>query len=166
MMFPSFLDANTRPDWILALRRYLLFSLLGHFVWEAAHTQLYTISMQGNWSEIAFAVVHCTGGDLLIATSTVLLALFLVGDANWPHARARGVIACAIVLGVGYTAFSEWLDISVREAWAYREIMPLVPVLGVGLTPFLQWIVVPFFAYWLAVRGRPRNNDSAEIAHG
>ncbi len=40
----------------------------------------------------------------------------------------------------------------IREAWAYREIMPIIPVLDAGLTPQLQWLAVPTLAYWAAVR--------------
>jgi hypothetical protein len=50
-------------------------------------------------------------------------------------------------MGVGYTIFSEWLNIVVREAWAYRDIMPVIPIIDAGLTPFLQWLVVPTAAY-------------------
>ena len=99
-----------------------------------------------------FAVVHCTGGDLLIAMSTLLLALFLVGVHAWPSERAGRVLLLAVALGVSYTIFSEWLNIVIRAAWAYRDIMPVVPVIDAGLTPLLQWIIVPTLAYWAATR--------------
>jgi hypothetical protein len=57
------------------------------------------------------------------------------------------VLLAAVAMGVGYTIFSEWLNIVVREAWAYRDIMPVIPVIDAGLTPFLQWLVVPTAAY-------------------
>jgi hypothetical protein len=43
--------------------------------------------------------------------------------------------------------FSEWLNIEVRGAWAYRDTMPVIPVIGMGLSPFLQWIIVPILAF-------------------
>lgn len=135
------------PDWLAVLRRYFQFSLIGHLLWEIAHTPLYTIWTEGSAGEIAFAIVHCTGGDLMITFSTLFLALFVFGRPNWPQERATPVFLAAVVMGVGYTIFSEWLNITVREAWAYRELMPVVPVIDTGLTPFLQWLVVPTAAY-------------------
>lgn len=148
-------------DWVSALRRYLLFSAAGHLLWEAAHISLYTIWVEGTWGEIGFAILHCTGGDLLIATSTMLLSLLVIGSAAWPFEGARRILAVAVALGVAYTVFSEWLNIVVRAAWAYRDIMPVVPVLDAGLTPLLQWVVVPTAAYLLALRLRP-----SELARG
>lgn len=166
MMAPGSINMENRPDWLFTLRRYFLFSLLGHLLWEAAHIPLYTIWIQGSWREIAFAVVHCTGGDLLIALSALLLALFLFGESRWPLERTRSVLACAMAFGLGYTVFSEWLNIVIRESWAYRDIMPVVPVLDAGLTPVLQWIVVPSVAYALAVRYRPWRGVSTETSNG
>jgi hypothetical protein len=150
-MTDATLTAQARPDWLSVLRRYVLFSAVGHLLWETAHIPLYTIWVEGTWGEIVFAVVHCTGGDLLIAMSALFLALFVVGDASWPLARRHRVLVVALVFGVGYTIFSEWLNIVIRAAWAYRDIMPVVPVIDAGLTPLLQWIVVPTAAYFAAI---------------
>lgn len=139
-------------SWLSVIRRYIVYSAIGHLLWESAHIPLYTIWVDGSWSEIIFAVVHCTGGDLLIAMSTLLLSLFIVGGQAWPAARAGAVLFLAVVIGVAYTVFSEWLNIVIRAAWAYRDIMPVVPVLDAGLTPLLQWMVVPTLAYWAALR--------------
>jgi hypothetical protein len=48
----------------------------------------------------------------------------------------------AILLGLCYTVFSEWLNTQARQSWSYTEAMPLLPPLGTGLTPFLQWLIV------------------------
>jgi len=52
----------------------------------------------------------------------------------------------AILAGLWYTVFSEWLNTQFRQSWSYTEAMPLVPPLGTGLTPFLQWLIVPAVA--------------------
>jgi hypothetical protein len=64
------------------------------------------------------------------------------------------VAALTIVLGVSYTIFSEWLNIVMRAAWAYSDLMPVVSLFGfeVGLSPLVQWIVVPSVAFWWARR--------------
>lgn len=151
-MHDATITGNSQPDWVAVLRRYILYSAAGHLAWETAHIPLYTIWVDGTWGEIGFAILHCTGGDLLIAMSTMMLALFITGGAAWPLEHRRKVLAVALGLGIAYTVFSEWLNIVVRAAWAYRDIMPIVPVFDAGLTPLLQWIVVPAVAYIAAVR--------------
>jgi hypothetical protein len=61
------------------------------------------------------------------------------------------MVFTAIVLGAGYTIFSEWLNVAVRRSWSYTAAMPVVPFLGTGLTPLLQWLIVLSMA--LAVTG-------------
>jgi hypothetical protein len=140
------------PDWPRALRVYLGVIALGDLAWEAAHLPLYTLWETGTAGEKLFAVLHCTGGDLLIALSCLALALISVGDRGWPLYAHRRVAAVTVALGMGYTVFSEWLNIVVRESWAYSDLMPVVPVIETGLSPLLQWLVVPLAALWLARR--------------
>ena len=137
---------------LFTLRRYFLVIALLSLVWEFAHMPLYTLWSTGTAAEIVFAAVHCTGGDILIAMSTFMLSLLIFG-AGWPHRRAavQRVIVLTMVLGVGYTVFSEWLNIVVREAWAYSELMPVIPVINAGLSPVLQWIIIPGLAFAWAV---------------
>lgn len=132
----------------------------GNLVWEVAQVPLYTLWVEGTWREIAYDLAHCTVGDVMIAATTVLLAVTLVGGRAWPERRFWAVAGTAIVLGVGYTIFSEWLNTEVRGAWAYRAAMPRLPVLGTGLTPVLQWLVVPAGAF-LWARAKMRTIRSA-----
>lgn len=131
----------------------MAFVAVANLVWEFAHLPFYTLSETGTTSEIIFAAVHCTGGDILIALSSVMLALFLGGAADWPASRRLRVIALTLFFGLSYTAFSEWLNIEVRQAWAYRDLMPVVPVIGTGLSPILQWITIPMAGFYFALRG-------------
>ena len=141
-------------DWLRGLRGYLAVIAVGDLVWETLHLPLYTIWWTGTVRENAFAVVHCTLGDLLIALSALTLSLALAGNRDWPARRFRRVAALATTFGVGYTVFSEWLNIVVRAAWAYSELMPIIPAFGfdVGLSPVVQWIVVPLLAFRQARR--------------
>lgn len=140
-------------EWLIALRSILLASALGHLAWEIVQLPLYTIWFEGTPTEIVFAIAHCTGGDLLITTSALVAALLVFGR-DWPTDRVayRNVMIAVIVLGVGYTIFSEWLNVNVRGAWAYGPWMPRIPPLGTGLTPLLQWIVVPAGVFLLVRR--------------
>jgi L-cystine uptake protein TcyP (sodium:dicarboxylate symporter family) len=101
---------------------------------------------------MAFAVIHCSVGDVLIALSTLTVALVAVGTMKWPAEGHERVMLATLALGVGYTIFSEWLNIVVRSSWAYSELMPVVPIVGIGLSPLLQWILVPTIALSLARR--------------
>ncbi len=142
------------PQWLATLRGVLLASAVGHLIWEIVQLPLYTISLEGTTPEIVFAVLHCTGGDLLITTSTLVAALLVFGR-HWPAdwIAYRNVMITVIMLGVGYTTFSEWLNANVRGTWAYSPWMPRLPPLGTGLSPLLQWIVVPA-AVFLFMRRR------------
>jgi hypothetical protein len=135
--------------WLTALRWYLVAITAGNLVWELAQLPLYTIWRMGSTADIVFAAVHCTGGDVLIATASLVLALLLCG-AGWPITRRayRRVAALTVALGLAYAVFSEWLNVVVRKSWAYSELMPIVPIVDAGLSPLLQWIVVPLAAFW------------------
>jgi hypothetical protein len=140
------LTARPEPSgafWLAALRRYLPLILVANLAWETVQLPLYTLWQAGSARTIAFAIVHCTLGDGLIAAVSLVLALALVGHADWPRRRFTGVAAAATVLGVGYTVWSEWLNVAVRGAWAYAAAMPRVPPLGTGLAPLAQWLILP-----------------------
>lgn len=133
----------SNANWLRTIRRYILFILVANLIWEFLHLPLYTIWTTGTAGELAFAAIHCTGGDLLIALSALLIALCIFGDENWPNVRFREVFVVTLILGICYTLFSEWLNIEIRESWAYSELMPVIPLINAGLSPILQWIVIP-----------------------
>ncbi len=139
--------------WLTVIRWYLVAIALGNLVWEFAHLPLYTIWRTGRSGEIIFAAVHCTGGDILIGTASLVLALVL-GGGGWPNAPPTylRVAALAVGFGLAYTVFSEWLNVVMRKSWAYSELMPVVPGTNAGLSPLLQWVAIPLVAFWLARR--------------
>lgn len=147
--------------WLVALRRYMAFVAVANLGWEFVHMPLYTLWRAGTVSEIAFAAIHCAGGDVLIALSTLMLSLFLLGDPAWPDRRRGPVITLTLIFGVAYTLFSEWLNIEVRQAWAYSELMPVIPILDAGISPVLQWIVIPLAGFRFALSGRTRRLTTA-----
>lgn len=138
--------------WLGAMRRYIVVSAVAHLVWEVVQLPLYTLWRTGTRGEQAFAVLHCTGGDLLIAGSALLMALIVVGDQRWPDASNLQVAALTVAIGIAYTIYSEWLNTTVRLSWTYTELMPVVPWTGTGLSPLLQWVVVPALALRAASR--------------
>ncbi|MGE0766383.1 MAG: hypothetical protein AB7L90_07960 [Hyphomicrobiaceae bacterium] len=136
-------------DWTTVLRRYLPAAFGLHLAWEVVQLPLYTI-----WSDPvskqAFAVLHCTAGDLMIAGLSLLVALALAATPDWPRSGLRRVWVVLLILGVGYTIYSEWMNVNVRGNWAYAPAMPTLPGIGTGLVPLLQWIVVPTATLWAA----------------
>jgi hypothetical protein len=134
-------------NWLQLLFVYFSVSAVLHLLWEVVQLPLYTIWTKGTAREIAFAVVHCTGGDLLIAALALIAALIAVGHRDWPHQRFVPVAVAGVVIGLSYTVYSEWLNTEVRKSWTYSALMPTLPWLGTGLSPFLQWLVVPTIAF-------------------
>jgi hypothetical protein len=145
--------------WPQALRRYLGVSLVAHLGWETLQLPLYTLWSTGTLRQQAFAIVHCTLGDAMIAGLSLLLALAVFAQAAWPRASVTRVYWASLAFGVGYTIYSEWLNINVRGSWAYSDLMPVVPVIGTGLAPLLQWFVVPTLALWVAIGRAPWADD-------
>jgi hypothetical protein len=132
-----------RGAWLAALRWYLPLTFAANLVWETAQLPLYTLWGEGSAKEIAFAVGHCTGGDVVIALSALVLALVTLGEAGWPEAGFTRVAITATVLAAAYTVVSEWFNTTVPQSWAYTKAMPTLPPLGTGLAPLLQWSVIP-----------------------
>ncbi len=64
------------------------------------HLSLCTTWRSGTPGELAFAVLHCTGGDVLIALSCLLGALLVTGSPGWPRGSFGRVAAIALAVGV------------------------------------------------------------------
>lgn len=151
---------SRNPVWLPAIRIYLGLITVGNLAWEVAHVPLYTIWQSGSAREIGFAVFHCTVGDVLIATACLVMSLLLMGASDWPRRSFKAVAVLAVVGGVAYTVYSEWLNTTVRQSWAYNDWMPVLPLLGTGLSPLLQWLIIPSAAF-IVVHRRLHNEASA-----
>lgn len=126
-----------------------------NLVWEVAQLPLYTLWGEGTPGEIAFAVLHCTGGDALIAAAALAAAILLTRSWCWPSQGWGSVTIIATLIGLGYTVFSEWLNVDLRQSWTYTAAMPRLPPWGTGLGPVLQWLLLPPLAM-LAARPTAR----------
>ena len=149
-------EPSSRSHWLTTIRCYLLASAVGHLAWEMAQLPLYTIWQTGTTWEIATAIAHCTLGDLSIALVTLSLALVAIGSPDWPARRFVAVYATVVILSVGYTVYSEYVNTIVRRNWTYSPLMPALPWIGTGLSPLLQWLIVPSLAFVWSWRTRPR----------
>ena len=149
---PNVPSTQSRPVWLTTLRWYLVISASTNLLWEIGQLPLYTIWYTNTPPQIAFAVAHCTAGDVMIAALALAAALVLVGDAHWPDISFWLVGGAAILAGFAYTVYSEWLNVAVRQTWAYAPAMPVLPPLGIGLSPLLQWLIIPIVALFYARR--------------
>lgn len=151
------------PIWRCALLwRAVVIFLIANTIWETVQMPLYTLWRTGSRWEIAYAVIHCSVGDMLIGGWALATSVGTVGrDWRLKIAARRRVIFTTVLLGVSYTLFSEWLNVSILKRWAYSDLMPVVPLIGVGLAPLLQWIAIPFVTFHLAIKG-----SSGLKAHG
>jgi hypothetical protein len=151
--------AALRLQWLTALRVCLAASALAHPVWEVLQLPLYALWRTGTDQEIAFAVLHCSAGDVVISALTLLASLVVVGSSAWPAARFGRVAAATMLLGIAYTIWSEYFNTSIRGAWSYSELMPVLPPFGTGMSPLAQWVVVPAIAFGLTRRMLRRRMD-------
>lgn len=126
--------------------------------WEVAQLPLYTIWTESSAGYIAFAVFHCTLGDLMIGSAALALALIAgrergLGRWNW-----RRIAVTTALVATLYTAFSEWLNVAILRSWAYSEWMPVLEIADVrlGVSPLLQWLIIPPLALYLARKADPR----------
>jgi hypothetical protein len=147
----------------VAIALYIAMSAIGHLVWEIVQLPLYSLWRTASRGELAFAVLHCTGGDVLIAGSVLVASLAVLRASSWPRGKVQQVAALAIPLGIAYTALSEWHNVYVRQSWGYDAAMPTVTILGyeIGVSPLAQWIFVPaaVFAALTLLRDRYLQSD-------
>ena len=143
-------DVGTRG---FIVRAYLPWLLLLSFAWELAQLPLYAIWREASPGDIAFAVLHCTVGDLLIGAAALALALTLARAGALAQWNWRRVALWSAILAVVYTASSEWLNTTLGR-WSYAPSMPTLTLGGVriGLSPLAQWLVVPPLALFAARR--------------
>jgi hypothetical protein len=142
----------------LIARRYLPRLAALNLAWELVQLPLYTLWREASAGYIAFAVAHCTVGDILIGAAALALALIATRAgplARWPWLRIALIATCA---GAAYTLVSEWMNTSLRQGWEYSELMPTVELGGfvIGLSPLAQWLVVPPLALYLTRRSASR----------
>ena len=159
------LAAGVSASWLSTLRRYLVFAIPAHFLWEMVQLPLYTIWQTESFGYVAFAVAHCTGGDIVIASMALLGSLLLFGTSRWPEERYVAAAAVALAAGLAYTVVSEWLNTEIRRSWTYSDLMPRLPLVGTGLSPFAQWIVIPLVAFWWARDPVALSNRTSRRTH-
>jgi hypothetical protein len=118
-------------------------------LWEFLQSPFYTDTFTAPWTTLAANRLHCAGGDAL-----VLLGAFWSVALGWGRTWMRSSrwmpYLTFLIIGIVYTACSEYVNVHVVQRWAYSLWMPTVA--GIGLVPLLQWVAVPTGSLWLANR--------------
>lgn len=142
-----------REAWVFIGRRYLSRLAGLNLAWETLQLPLYTVWTEASAGSIAFAVLHCTLGDVMIGAASLALALLAGREGPVAHWHWRRIVAILLVLGPGYTVFSEGLNTTLLR-WTYSDLMPALKIAGIeiGLSPLLQWLLLPPLALYLARR--------------
>ena len=154
---------RSRAAWAFIALRFVPALAVLNTIWEIAQLPLYTLWEEGSLPSIAYAVLHCTLGDVAIGTLALVFALIATRARAVETWRWRQVALFLVIPAVGYTVFSEWMNTVARAGWEYSALMPVVrfPGLEIGLSPLLQWMVIPPLALWLAkVASSARNASS------
>jgi hypothetical protein len=135
--------------------------VVGNILWECVQLPCFTVWSREGWKWIIFLPLLGTAGDILIAATSLVLALILAGDDDWPRRRSSywRVAALATLQGIVYTTYSEWRHAVVLHHWTYSTLMPIVPKLEVGLFPLLQWMLIPPLAFFYTIHRVPFDDD-------
>jgi hypothetical protein len=152
---PWFRDRAARG---FIVRRYLPWFVGLSLVWETAQLPLYTLWREASPGQLAFAVAHCTVGDIIITCASLGLALTLGREGPLASWHWRKIISLMLLFGTGYTVLSESLNTTILFRWSYSDLMPVLKAGGVqvGLSPLAQWIVAPLLALRFAQPGFSR----------
>ena len=112
-----------------------------NLAWEIAQVRLYTIWTAMDRLSVAWALFHCSMGDVVIALAMLALAGMALRRTDWPASRPWAGGAIFVIGAMAYTAWSEWYNVYRASSWGYTASMPLI--FGIGLSPLLQWLVLP-----------------------
>lgn len=112
-----------------------------NLVWEIAQVRLYSIWDAADRMAVAWALLHCTLGDVVIALALFALAGVLLRCADSPVLRPWTGGAIVVIGAIAYTVWSEWFNVYRAGSWGYTASMPMI--FGIGLAPLLQWLILP-----------------------
>src|SRR3990170_5560718 len=97
---------RSRAAWAFIALRYVPVLAILNTVWEIAQLPLYTLWKEGSLPSIAYAVLHCTLGDVAIGTLALVFALIASRARAVPSWSLRKVGLITVIAAVGYTVFS------------------------------------------------------------
>lgn len=148
-------DGALTPRLLAAERVLAFWGFSLNLAWEAGQTPLYEDADRG-LAYLAWTRLHCTAGDVLILLGAFWLTSLAFRSRRWFVRSGLLAPGLFVVLGLAYTAWSEWANTSLHDGWQYRSQMPTL--FEIGLAPLLQWLVIPPILV-LLLRRSPRLNE-------
>jgi len=100
---------------------WAVLSLGLNLLWEVAQLPLYKIPQGPGPLYAAYAVLHCTAGDVLIAAASFLVTVVVLRDPDWLRSQPWRGLMLITSCGFTYTVFSEWRNVYQTGAWAYAR---------------------------------------------
>lgn len=134
---------------------YSFFSFVIFATWEWIQTPFF-IDITDEINTIVWYRIHCTFGDMMILFFTVLGTSVIYRRLDWIFSPSRKQYFTVMIIGVSYTLFSEYRNVSIAENWSYSRYMPEIG--GIGLIPVLQWIILPALILYITARFRNVEN--------
>ena len=116
-------------------------AFLFNLMWEIAQVRLYALWAEADWMTVAWSLLHCSLGDVVIALAMFALAGLVHRRADWPASRPWTGGAIIVVGAMAFTAWSEWYNVYRVAKWGYTASMPTI--FGIGVSPLLQWLILP-----------------------
>ncbi len=121
----------------------VLIAFFLNFFWEMVQSPLYDDIRRRTYNEILATRLHCTLGDVSILLVSFWMVGWFAGNRHWLIGFRGWDVTAFMLLGLGYTVASEWINVDIRSAWGYGSAMPQIPFLGTGVAPFAQWLLLP-----------------------
>lgn len=88
----------------------------------------------------------------MILGASMVIWSFLRNNYLWFFAPKGKDYLVVTLMGISYTAYSEILNVVVRESWGYSDLMPMIPGTHIGLIPIIQWILLPSLILYVCAR--------------
>jgi hypothetical protein len=92
-----------------------------NLAWELAHVRLYTIRAEADGMGVAWALLHCFLGDVVIALAMFALAGIVLWRADWPASRPWTGGVTVVIGAMAFTAWSEWYNVIAPATGAIRR---------------------------------------------
>lgn len=120
-------------------------------MWEWLQTPFF-LDITDKINYIVWYRFHCTVGDIMILGASMVIWSFLRNNYLWFFAPKGKDYLAVTLMGISYTAYSEILNVVVRESWGYSDLMPMIPGTHIGLIPIIQWILLPSLILYVCAR--------------
>lgn len=130
---------------------FFFFSFVVFGMWEWLQTPFFQ-DITDKINYIVWYRFHCTIGDIMILGVSMVIWSLAKKNNMWFFNPSKQDYLAVTVLGASYTAYSEILNVVIRESWAYSEYMPLIPGTHIGIIPIIQWITLPTLIIYICAR--------------